>query len=212
VVGVDEHQIAGVQLNRPPAGRGDVAVTEINGLARQFPEILHDHPRTLSVGARIDAHAHVHREVRVSLARAGPHTGVPTACVVIAAVHFVEPSRGCTNARIYAEMIGYRQPPCAPNGPVNYSDVELPQAEAGPVKNQTPGPVGLAVEAEVSGLAQAQLRPALIATAPAMARILDNPRAPSARPAAAKVLVSVMDTLHKGSAQGCRGSLALVRL
>jgi hypothetical protein len=61
VVGVDEHQIAGVRLNRPPAGRGDVAVTEINGLARQFTEILHDHPRTLSVGARIDAHAHVHR-------------------------------------------------------------------------------------------------------------------------------------------------------
>jgi hypothetical protein len=80
--------------------------------------------------------------------------------------------------------------------------VELPQAEAGPVKNQTPGPVGLAVEAEVSGLAQAQLRPALVAIAPAMARILDNPRAPSAQPAAAKVLVSVMDTLHKGSAQG----------
>jgi hypothetical protein len=30
-------------------------------------------------------------------------------------------------------------------------------------------------------------------------------------PAAAKVLVTALDTLHKGSAQGRRGSLALVR-
>jgi hypothetical protein len=61
IVGVDEHQIAGVQLNRPPAGRCDMTAAEINGFARQFTEILHDQPRTLSVGARIDAHAHVHR-------------------------------------------------------------------------------------------------------------------------------------------------------
>jgi hypothetical protein len=70
-----------VQLNRPPAGRGDVAVTEINGLARQFPEILHDHPRTFSVGARIDAHARVHREVRVSLARAAPDRSDLSHCI-----------------------------------------------------------------------------------------------------------------------------------
>jgi hypothetical protein len=30
-------------------------------LARQFTEILHDDPWTLSVRARVDAHAHVHR-------------------------------------------------------------------------------------------------------------------------------------------------------
>jgi hypothetical protein len=31
------------------------------------------------------------------------------------------------------------------------------------------------------------------------------------KPAAAKVLVTVLDTLHKGSAQGRRGNLAVVR-
>jgi hypothetical protein len=73
------------------------------------------------------------------------------------------------------------------------------------------GPVEAAVQQEISGLAQAQLRPGLVAIAAATARILDNPRAPSAQPAAAKVLVSVLDTLHKGSAQGRRGNLAVVR-
>jgi hypothetical protein len=41
--------------------------------------------------------------------------------------------------------------------------------------------------------------------------ILDNPRAPSAQPAAAKVLVGVMDKLHSASARGRRGRLAAVR-
>ena len=86
---------------------------------------------------------------------------------------------------------------------------ELPQAEACQI--DTPGPVEAAVQQEISGLAQAQWRPGLVAIALAMARILDNPRAPSAQPAAAKVLVSVLDTLHQGSAQRRRGSLALVR-
>ena len=44
-----------------------------------------------------------------------------------------------------------------------------------------------------------------------MARILDNPRAKSTQPPAAKVLASVLDTLHKGSAQQRRGNLAVVR-
>jgi hypothetical protein len=44
----------------------------------------------------------------------------------------------------------------------------------------------------------------------AMARILDSSRTASAQPAAAKVLVSVLDTLRK-SAQGRRGNLAAVR-
>jgi hypothetical protein len=43
-----------------------------------------------------------------------------------------------------------------------------------------------------------------------MARILDG-RVPTPKPGAAKVLVNVMDTLHKGSAQARRGNLALVR-
>jgi hypothetical protein len=72
------------------------------------------------------------------------------------------------------------------------------------------GPVEAAVELELASLAAAQSRPALVAIAAAMARILDG-RAPTPKPAAAKVLVSVMDTLHKGSAQGRRGNLAVVR-
>jgi hypothetical protein len=51
----------------------------------------------------------------------------------------------------------------------------------------------------------------LVAIALAMARILDSAKVASAQPAAAKVLVSVMDALHKGSAQERRGNLALVR-
>jgi hypothetical protein len=73
----------------------------------------------------------------------------------------------------------------------------------------SPGPVELATQAELNGLAQT--RPALAAIALAMARILDNPRAKSTQPPAAKVLVNVMDTLHKGAAQERRGGLAAVR-
>jgi hypothetical protein len=68
----------------------------------------------------------------------------------------------------------------------------------------------VAVQQEINGLA-AQTRPAMVAIALAMARLLDNPRVASAQPPAAKVLVSVLDTLHKGSAQERRGNLALVR-
>jgi hypothetical protein len=71
--------------------------------------------------------------------------------------------------------------------------------------------VELAVEAELGGVAEAQLLPSLVQIALAMARILDSSRAPTPKPAAAKVLVSVMDTLHKGSARGHRGRLAVVR-
>jgi hypothetical protein len=85
---------------------------------------------------------------------------------------------------------------------------QLPTVE---LQSADPGPVESAVEAELGGLASAELRPGLVQIALAMARILDNPRAPSAQPAAAKVLVSVMDTLHKGSAQGRRGNLAVVK-
>jgi hypothetical protein len=61
VVGVDEHQIAGIQLHRPPTGRIDVAGTDVDGLAREVTEILHDHPATFSVAPRVDPNAHVHR-------------------------------------------------------------------------------------------------------------------------------------------------------
>jgi hypothetical protein len=73
-----------------------------------------------------------------------------------------------------------------------------------------PGPVELAVESELGGLAAAQLRPSLAAIALAMARILDW-RVPTPKPAAAKALVSALDALHKSSAQGRRGNLALVK-
>jgi hypothetical protein len=60
-----------------------------------------------------------------------------------------------------------------------------------------------------TGLAQAELRPGLVAIAAAMARVLDS-TPPTPKPAAAKVLVSVMDALHKNSAHGRRGNLAVV--
>jgi hypothetical protein len=83
---------------------------------------------------------------------------------------------------------------------------QLPPAELQPAG---PGPVEAAVQQEISGLAQAQLRPALVAIAAAMARVLDS-TPPTPKPAAAKVLVTVLDTLRK-SAQGRRGNLAVVR-
>jgi hypothetical protein len=85
---------------------------------------------------------------------------------------------------------------------------ELPQAEA--YRIDTPGPVEAAVQQEIGGLAQAELRPGLVAIAAAMARVLDS-TPPTPKPAAAKVLVNVLDTLHKGSAQGRRGNLAVVK-
>jgi hypothetical protein len=60
-------------------------------------------------------------------------------------------------------------------------------------------------------VASAEVRPGLVQVALAMARILDSPRSPSPQPAAAKVLVAVLEMLRKGSAQGRRGSLAVVR-
>ena len=73
-----------------------------------------------------------------------------------------------------------------------------------------PGAVELAVEAELAGLPAAQSRPAMSAIVTAMAKILDG-KVPTPKPAAAKVLVSVLDTLHKASAQQRRGNLALVK-
>jgi hypothetical protein len=81
--------------------------------------------------------------------------------------------------------------------------VSLPAQPCGP------GPVESAVESELAGLA-GQTRPGLVAVALELARVLDHPRAVSQKPAAAKVLVGVLDTLHKGSDQR-RGRLAVVR-
>jgi hypothetical protein len=72
-----------------------------------------------------------------------------------------------------------------------------------------PGPVELAVEAEIGELAGA--RPGLAQIALALARVLDNPKAVSIQPAAAKVLAALLDKLRSASAHGRRGALALVR-
>jgi hypothetical protein len=72
-----------------------------------------------------------------------------------------------------------------------------------------PGRVEAGVEAEIAGLTEA--RPGLVQAALALARVMDNPRAVSSHPAAAKVLAGLLDTLRKGAARGRRGGLAVVR-
>jgi hypothetical protein len=87
-------------------------------------------------------------------------------------------------------------------------DYRTRQQESEP-EPTAPGQVEKAVQAELGELAVS--RPSLAAIALAMARVLDNPRAKSTQPPAAKVLTAVMDTLHKGSAQARRGNLSLVK-
>ena len=71
-------------------------------------------------------------------------------------------------------------------------------AAASPAEPAGPGPVELAVEAELAGLSAAQTQPSLAATALCMGRVLDGVP-PTPKPPAAKVLTAVMDKLHKGS-------------
>jgi len=56
------------------------------------------------------------------------------------------------------------------------------------------GPVELAVETEIAGLAAAQERPGLAATALALARLMDGP-AVTAKPAAAQRLIEILNAL-----------------
>lgn len=53
----------------------------------------------------------------------------------------------------------------------------------------------MAVEAEMSGLAQAKARPGLVQTGLARARIMDSQRAMSQQPAAAAKLADILDRL-----------------
>jgi hypothetical protein len=69
-----------------------------------------------------------------------------------------------------------------------------------------PGAVESAVKAELAGLSQAQVQPALAAGALAMGRVLDS-RADSSKPAAARMLVRLLDELHAASARRPRGGL-----
>jgi hypothetical protein len=111
---------------------------------------------------------------------------------------------GCKEAqRTYQQRYRERKA----NGTTRPCVVSSPSPE--PEAPTEPGPVELATQEEINGLAPT--RP-LAAIALAMARILDSPsRVVSAQPAAAKVLVTVLDKLHSASARGSRGGLAVVR-
>ncbi|MGO9352486.1 MAG: hypothetical protein ACLP3C_17330 [Mycobacterium sp.] len=71
------------------------------------------------------------------------------------------------------------------------------------------GPVEAAIGREVDGLPMAAARPSLVEVAKVLGRVLDG-KATSLKPAAAKQLGAIMDTLHKGAAPR-RGGLSLVR-
>lgn len=67
-----------------------------------------------------------------------------------------------------------------------------------------------AVSAEIGALGEHN-RPGLAATALALARVMDNPKATYSQPAAAKVLVALLEKLHSASGQARHGNLAVVR-
>jgi hypothetical protein len=77
------------------------------------------------------------------------------------------------------------------------------QGEAGPVES--------AVQAELHSLNAGTDRPGVAQIAVALARIMDNPKAVSSQPAAARVLAALLDKLRSASARGRCGHLALVR-
>jgi hypothetical protein len=87
------------------------------------------------------------------------------------------------------------------------------QTPVAPFQNRKPdlepGPVESGVQAEIGDLADA--RPGLTQIALSLARLMDDPKAKNQQPAAAKVLVTVLEKLHSASARGRRGHLALVR-
>ena len=97
--------------------------------------------------------------------------------------------------------------PPASSGPLNSANA--PSAATHP--QQTPiGGVVTAVMAEIEAMGTNR-RPGLAAAAVSLAEIFDNPRAVSAQPAAAKVLVALLEQLRSASARGRRGGLAVVR-
>ena len=75
--------------------------------------------------------------------------------------------------------------------------------------DQGPGAVELAVIDEIKFAAEA--RPGLAAVAVALARVLDNPRATASKPAAAKVVATILDKLQQAGAPGRLGHLSTVR-
>jgi hypothetical protein len=73
-----------------------------------------------------------------------------------------------------------------------------------------PGPVESGVAEEIDSLAS-EARPGLAQVALALARVMDDPKAINQKPAAAKVLATLLDRLRTASAQGRRGGLRAVR-
>ena len=73
LVGVDEHQTAGIQRHRPPSGRvSEMLPAEIDAKSPHLTEILNDDASALRIGARINQHARIDRQVPAGLAAAGP--------------------------------------------------------------------------------------------------------------------------------------------
>lgn len=73
------------------------------------------------------------------------------------------------------------------------------------------GAVESAVRLELVDVVQTGSRPALVATAVALARVLDNPRAMSVQPAAARQLKAILEDLRNGSDVRGRSRLSVVR-
>jgi hypothetical protein len=89
--------------------------------------------------------------------------------------------------------------------------VSIPTSGSSTGENATSTPansVEAAVREEIATLSG--MRPGLVAVAVAMARILDNPKAVSSQPPAAKVLRVTLDKLP-ASAPGRRGNLRVGR-
>jgi hypothetical protein len=77
---------------------------------------------------------------------------------------------------------------------------------------RTPRPVRLSLVSPLRSTGWLPRRaPGLAQAALALARILDNPKAISQQPAAAKTLATLLDKLRSASVRGRRGNLALVR-
>jgi hypothetical protein len=116
----------------------------------------------------------------------------------------------CTEAhRVRAREYRRRKNAGEVVSPFRYAD-QQESVEARTIVQAFPGPVEVGVEAEIA-TEVAVSRPGLAQVALAMARLLDDSKAKNQAPAAAKVLVSVLDKLRSDSVRQRRGGLAVVR-
>jgi hypothetical protein len=93
---------------------------------------------------------------------------------------------------------------------ISRSERSLAALASPPAEDSGPGRVESGVLAEIEGLAQAETRPGLVEMALELARVMDNPKAVSQKPAASKALAELLATLRKG-ADARRSRLASVR-